>query len=61
MEVFDVEIFCVSAVRGSGEAYHIACAVIVEVKGVCVGNVRSKLAALPDVVVSYTVNSLARA
>ena len=59
LKVLDVEVFCVSAVRGSGEAYHIACAVIVEVKGVCVGNVRSKLAALPDVAVSYAVDGLA--
>ena len=60
-KVLDVEIFCVSAVRGSGEAYHIACAVIVEVKGVCIGNVRSKLRTLPDVAVSYAVDGFARA
>ena len=32
-----------------------------EVKGVCIGNVRSKLRTLPDVAVSYAVDGFARA
>ena len=61
LEVLDVEIFCVSAVSSSGEAYHIAGRIVVEIQRVGISNVRGKLRTLPDVVVSYTVNSLARA
>ncbi len=43
LKVLDVEIFCVSAVRGSGEAYDLSGGIIVEVKGIRVGNVRGKL------------------
>ena len=42
LKVLDVEVFCVSAVRGSGEAYDLTGGIIVEVKGVRVGNVRGK-------------------
>ena len=43
LKVFDVEVFGVSAVRGSGEAYDLSGGIIVEVKGIRVGNVRGKL------------------
>ena len=43
LKVLDVEVFCVSAVRGSGEAYDIAGGIIMEVKGVGISNIRSKL------------------
>ena len=59
MEVLDVEIFCVSAVYGSGEAYDFSCAVIVEVQRIGISNIRRQLAALPDVAMSYTVDGLA--
>ena len=42
LKVLDVEVFCVSAVRSSGETYDLTGGIIVEVKGVCVGNVRGK-------------------
>ncbi len=59
LKVFDVEVFGVSAVRSSGEAYDLTGGIIVEVKGVCVGNVRGKLRPLPDVAVSYAVDGFA--
>ena len=43
LKVLDVEVFCVSAVRGSGEAYDLTGGIIVEVKGVRVSNVCRKL------------------
>ena len=61
LKVLDVEVFCVSAVRGSGKAYDLSGGIIMEVKGICVGYVRRKLRTLPDVAMSYAVNSLARA
>ena len=61
LKVLDVEVFCVSAVRGSGEAYDLSGGIIVEVKGIRIGYVRRKLAAMPDVVVSYTVDGFASA
>ena len=61
LKVLDVEVFCVSAVRGSGEAYDLSGGIIMEVKGICVGYVRSKLRTLPDVVVSHAVDGFARA
>ena len=61
LKVLDVEVFCVSAVRGSGEAYHIAGRIVVEIQRVGISNIRRQLAALPDVVVSYTVDGFVRA
>ena len=59
LKVLDVEVFGVSAVRGSGEAYDLSGGIIVEVKGVDISNIRCQLAALPDVVVSHAVDGLA--
>ena len=59
LEILDVEVFGVSAVRGSGEAYDLSRGIIMEIQGVCVGYVCGKLRTLPDVAVSYTVDGLA--
>ena len=61
MKVLDVEVFCVSAVRSSGEAYDLSGGIIVEIQRVGISNIRRQLAALPDVAVSYAVDGLARA
>ena len=59
LEILDVEVFGVSAIRGSGEAYDLSGGIIVEVQGIGVGYVRRKLRTLPDIAVSHAVDGLA--
>ena len=61
LKVLDVEVFGVSATRGSGEAYDLSGGIIVEIQRVGISNIRRQLAALPDVAVSYAVDGFARA
>ena len=43
LKVLNVEVFCVSVTRGSGEAYDLSGGIIVEIQRVGVGNVCRKL------------------